>query len=53
MILKSIMKIIYAIIIVVLCIVPFALNSYLDKLEQLYDIYVTNEIIVVNTKEWS
>ena len=28
-----------------------ALNSYLDKLEQLYDIYVTNEIIVVNTKE--
>ena len=51
MILKSIMKIIYAIIIVVLCIVPFALNSYLDKLEQLYDIYVTNEIIVVNTKE--
>ncbi len=51
MILKSIMKIIYAIIIVVLCMVPFALNSYLDKLEQLYDIYVTNEIIVVNTKE--
>ena len=50
-ILKSIMKIIYAIIIVVLCMVPFALNSYLDKLEQLYDIYVTNEIIVVNTKE--
>jgi len=45
------MKIVYVIMILVLCIVPLILDSLLDKQKELYNTYASNEIIVVNTKE--
>ncbi|MCD7840730.1 MAG: ABC transporter ATP-binding protein, partial [Erysipelotrichaceae bacterium] len=44
-----ILKIIYIVLIVILCIVPIALNALIEKQEELYDIYADREIIVANT----
>lgn len=45
------MKVIYIIMIIALCIVPVILDSMLVRQQELFKIYANNEIIVVNTKE--
>lgn len=45
-----IMKIVYIIMIMTLCIAPAILDSLLKKQNELYRLYANNEIIVVNTK---
>jgi len=47
---KSISRIIYVVMIVVLTIAPLIINSLLSKQQALYDLYANNEIIVVNTE---
>ncbi|MCD7892608.1 MAG: ABC transporter ATP-binding protein [Erysipelotrichaceae bacterium] len=46
-----ILKIIYIVLIFILCIVPIALNALIEKQEELYDIYADKEIIVANTSK--
>lgn len=48
---QLIMKVIYVIMIMVLCVVPFILDSMLAKQQELFDKFACNEIIAVNTKE--
>lgn len=45
------MKIIYMIMIMILCIVPLILDFMLERQQELFDTYASNEVIVVNTKE--
>lgn len=43
-------NIFYVILILVLCIAPLVLNAFIEKQEKLYEMYASQEIIVVNTK---
>ena len=48
---KLLMKLIYMIMIIVICIGPAILTMYINEIKQLYDQYASNEIIVVNSDE--
>jgi len=48
---KLLMKLIYTIMIIVICIGPAILTMYINEIKQLYDQYASNEIIVVNSDE--
>lgn len=48
---RYVMNSIYLIMIVALCIIPLVLNLLLEGEQELYDLYATNEIIIVNTLE--
>ena len=50
---QLVQKIIYVMMIVLVCIGPQILNTLLEKQEELYQLYGHNEIIIVNTKEKS
>lgn len=48
---KLLMKLIYMIMIIAICIGPAILTMYINEIKQLYDQYASNEIIVVNSDE--
>ena len=48
---KLLMKLIYTIMIIVICIGPAILTMYINEIKQLYDQYASDEIIVVNSDE--
>lgn len=48
---KLLMKLIYIIMIIVICIGPVILTMYINEIKQLYDQYASDEIIVVNSDE--
>lgn len=48
---QSVIKAIYVMMIMILCIAPMVLDSMLNRQQELYHMYASNEIIVVNTKE--
>lgn len=48
---KLLMKLIYIIMIIAICIGPVILTMYINEIKQLYDQYASDEIIVVNSDE--
>ncbi|WP_278850389.1 ABC transporter ATP-binding protein [Thomasclavelia spiroformis] len=48
---KLLMKLIYMIMIIAICIGPAILTMYINEIKQLYDQYASNEIIAVNSDE--
>ena len=48
---KLLMKLIYIIMIIAICIGPVILTMYINEIKQLYDQYAGDEIIVVNSDE--
>jgi len=48
---QVLMKIIYAVMILVVCLLPLAIDALLDKQQQLYELYKNDEIIISNTQE--
>lgn len=48
---KLLMKLIYMVMIIAVCIGPAILTMYINEIKQLYDQYASNEIIVVNSAE--
>lgn len=48
---KGFMKVIYVLMITVLCLSPVVLDDLLDKQQELFELFADNEIIVSNTDE--
>ena len=48
---KLLMKLIYIIMIIAICIGPVILTMYINEIKQLYDRYASDKIIVVNLDE--
>lgn len=48
---KGFMKVIYVLMITVLCLSPVVLDNLLDKQQELFELFADNEIIVSNTDE--